>query len=289
MIKDVENDSYTVDKIIEKLGDLPSAPPILSKAIRLTSNLDSNIAEISRSITADQSISAKVVRMSNSPAYARTTRVSTLDEGIRVLGFNQLKSIIITASTFQMFENCIHADMAADLWSHSLSTAIGSRIVAERLTALNKDEAYLAGLLHDIGKLVLLKTAPNVYAEVIEIVKNSHTEFVIEEQKELEFDHTDVGAALLEKWSFPRNILTAVANHHKCNLADASAAEQLARVVALADSVSCYIGAGFYEPYSISIDEEYYLGPDVIDGESLIMIRCDVESEFNGELSLLYE
>ncbi len=288
MINDVNNEVRTIDKIIEKLGDLPSAPAILSKAIKLTSDINSNIADISRSISADQSISAKIVRMSNSPSFARIKRVSSLGEAIKVLGFNQLKSIIITASTFQMFDDCAHANVAADLWHHSFSTAIGCRTIAERLTALDKEEAYLAGLLHDVGKLVLLKTAPNVYTELIRIVKDSQTAFLIEEQKELGFNHADIGAALLDNWSFPKSISVAVANHHKCNLAHAPASEQLARVVALADSVSRYLGFGFYEPYNSRIDEEYYLGPNVIEGEQLIMIQCDVESEFNRELSLLY-
>ncbi|MCK4606127.1 MAG: HDOD domain-containing protein [candidate division Zixibacteria bacterium] len=287
MISDVENCRRTVNKIVSKLGDLPSAPDILNKAIKLTSDLDSNITDVSRSIAADQSISGKVIRMSNSPIFARMKRVSSLDEAIKVLGFNQLKSIIITASTFQMFGNCTHADVALKLWHHSFSTAIAARLIADRLTALNKDEAYLAGLMHDVGKLILLKTAPIVYTGLIEVVVNTQSGFVPEEQKELGFDHTDVGVALLDQWNFPQHILTAVADHHRCNLAVTAAAEQLARVIALANSVSRYIGTDFYEPYKTRINEEYYLGPDAIEGDRLIMIQCDTESEFNSELSLL--
>jgi putative nucleotidyltransferase with HDIG domain len=285
----VTNDVRAIENIIQKLGDLPSAPPILQKVIQLTSNIDSHVADVAHSIAADQSISAKVVRMSNSPIFARAKRVSTLDEAIKVLGFNQLKSIIITASTFQMFETSTHADIATKLWHHSFSTAIGSRIIAERLTTLNKDEAYLAGLLHDIGKLIFLKTTPHVYAQLVDNVKQNNTVLLAEEQREFGFDHTDLGAALLEKWAIPGNILSAVADHHKCSLTEAPPTEQLERVVALANAVSQYIGTDFYEPYNVGIEEQYYLGPDPIEGERLIMIRCDTESVFNNELSLLYE
>jgi putative nucleotidyltransferase with HDIG domain len=285
----IENRRLTVQRIIHELGDLPSAPVILSKAIKLTSDIDSNIADVVRSIAADQSISAKVVRMSNSPLYARVNRVSSLDEAIKVLGFNQLKSIIITASTFQMFKDCDHADIAFKLWHHSFSAAIAARMIANRLTALDGEAAYLAGLLHDVGKLVLLKTAPNVYPRLVDIVVKIQSKFVTEETKELGFDHTDIGVALLDKWDFPENILTAVADHHNCNLAVPTAVEELARVVALANSVSRYIGTDFYEPYKTAIPEEFYLGPDVIEGDRLVMIQCDTESQFNDELSILYD
>ena len=287
MVSDIEDRRRTASKIIDKVGDLPSPPDILAKAIKLTSDVDSNIADISRSISADQSISGKVVRMSNSPVFARVKQVSSLDEAIRVLGFNQLKSIIVTASTFQMFGDCAHAEAATKLWHHSFSTAIAARMIADRLTALNKDEAYLAGLLHDVGKLILLKTAPEVYTELIKTVVKNQSGFVVEEQKELGFDHTDVGAVLLDQWNFPTHIMSAVAGHHRCNLAVGASREQLARVIAMANSVSRYIGTDFYDPYETRIDEEYYLGPDVIEGDRLIMIQADTESEFNGELTVL--
>ncbi len=283
----IENPKRTIDQIIEKIGDLPSAPPILNKAMKLTSDVDSKISDISRSIAADQSISAKVIRMSNSPLYARSRRVSNLEEAITVLGFNQMKSIIITASTFQMFESCDHSDIATKLWHHSFSTAIAARIVAQKLTGLNKEDAYLAGLLHDIGKLILLKTAPNVYTNLVDIVSRDKVGFLSEERKELGFDHADLGAALLSKWDIPKNIVTAVSDHHKCNLEKSTPSEKMARVVALADFISLYIGTDFEAAYETPFAEEYYLGPNVIEGDRMIMIQCDTESEFNSELSLL--
>ncbi|MBI5267308.1 MAG: HDOD domain-containing protein [candidate division Zixibacteria bacterium] len=284
----VKNDPRTVDQILQRLGDLPSAPPLLDKALRLTMDVDSHIPEIVRIVAADQSISAKVVRVSNSPMYARASRVSTLDEAVAVLGFNQLKSIIITASTFQIFQTTAHAEIATKLWHHSYSSAIGAGIIAERLTSLNKDQAYLGGLLHDIGKLAFLKTAPQAYTQLVEKVKRDNTGLLAEEQREFGFDHADLGAALLEKWAVPDEISNAVKSHHTCLLGEAPATEELARVIAVADSVSQYIGAAFYEPYRVGIEEQYYLGPVPIDGEHLIMIRCDTESEFHYQLGLLY-
>ena len=115
-----DTDVKTVDKLISQLGELPAAPVILSKALKLTSDLQSNIGDISKNISADQILSAKVIRMSNSPLFGRAVQISTLSEAIKVLGFNQVKSIIITASTAQMFQSGPQAEIAQILWKHSL-------------------------------------------------------------------------------------------------------------------------------------------------------------------------
>ncbi|MFH2034923.1 MAG: HDOD domain-containing protein [Candidatus Zixiibacteriota bacterium] len=289
MDSDYEIQARTIDKIIEKVGDLPSPPAILNKAIKLASDVDSKISEISNSISSDQSISAKILRMSNSPVFARIQRVSSLQEAVKTLGFNQLKSIIITASTYQMFTDCGHGKIATQLWHHSFSSAIASRIIAQNLTTLDKEEAYLAGLLHDIGKLILLKITPRVYTKLIDSLDNiSRLGFLAAERKELGFDHTEFGAALLSKWNLPQNIVAAVAGHHECKLNAAISSDQLVRVIALANIVSRYIGTDFCEPYEMPFEEKFYLGRNAIEGDRLIMIQSETESVFNIELSLLY-
>ncbi|MCP4566895.1 MAG: HDOD domain-containing protein [FCB group bacterium] len=282
------SDERTVDKLLEQLGDLPSAPIILSQALQLTSDLQSSISDLTRSLSADQSLSAKVIRISNSPFYARLQRVASLDEAIRILGFKQLKSIIITATTYQMFENCAHAKVATDLWHHSLSTAIGSRMIAQKYGQVDKEESYLAGLLHDIGKLALLKLTPNVYEEIIEIVKMTKVSFIDAEDKELGFNHTDVGKSLLVNWEFPTQIITAVAEHHTSNLKQRSPTLQSSQIISLADSISRFNGASFYEPYSNDLEGSVYLGSSELPIDDLISLRCEIESGFNAELDRIF-
>lgn len=281
-------DKRTVNKLIEQMGDLPSAPIVLSQALQLTSDLQSSITDLVQSLSADQSLSAKVIRMSNSPLYARLQRVASLDEAIRILGFKQLKSIIITATTFQMFENCAHVKIATDLWHHSLSTAIGSRMIAQKYGKVDKEESYLAGLLHDIGKLALLQITPNVYEEIIEAVKTSEMSFTDVENRELGFNHSDVGESLLVKWEFPPQIITAIAEHHITNLKQRSPMLMPCQVIALADSISRYNGASFYEPYRSDLEGSVYLGSSELLIDDLISLRCEIESEFNAALNSIY-
>ena len=287
-----ENKGYeipTVDRLIERLGDLPAAPVVLSKALRLTQDLQADIKDLVRSLSADQSLSAKVIKLSNSPLHARLCQVLTLSEAIRVLGFDQLKSIIITASTFRMFEKCEHAEIATDLWQHSLSTAIGSRLIAQRFGKIDKESAYLAGLLHDIGKLILLKLAPNAYEDIIEKVKSTEQSFAKVEDQELGFTHTDVGRSLLSAWKFPSEIIVAVAEHHRVSLNRKPVSVQLSRIVALANSTSRYIGASFYEPYKNDLENTVYLGPKELTVDEIISLRCDIETQFHDELDHIHQ
>lgn len=289
MAAEVEKDKKTVSRLIKKLGDLPSAPVILTRALRLTSDLQSNIADLVRSLSADQSLSAKVIRMSNSPLYARFRRVASLDEAITVLGFGQLKSVVITATTFRVFDKSEHAAVAGDLWQHSLSSAIGARLIARRFGQVDKEEAYLAGLLHDIGKLVLLKMVPNLYARIIEEVKSSGKGFHEIENRELGFDHADVGEALLIAWEFPTSIQRAVMVRHHCPIHERPPEIELSRIVWLADNISRYNGASFYEPYRHVEGGDIYIGPTKVFDDDLIALRSEVEEQFHSELNHIYQ
>lgn len=280
-------DIKTVNKIIDKLGELPAAPAIISKAIKLTSDLNSDISDISNSILADQTLTAKVISMSNSPLYGRAKKVSSLKEAIRVMGFNQLKSIIITASTFSIFRSGAHAKIAQILWEHSFATALGARLIVQKYGGLDMEDAYLCGLLHDIGKLALLKTAPNVYEEIIEKVRHNNLPFIQVEAKELGFNHVNVGHVLLTRWQFPTNLISQISMHHSSNPNKKEHSISLGRVVAIANSIAKYIGADFYEPYRACDDSVVFVGKKSIEIDDLISLRTDTEEHFNSEMNSL--
>lgn len=283
-----DTDIKTVDKLISLLGELPAAPVILNKALKLTSDLQSNIDDISKNISADQILSARVIRMSNSPLFGRASKISTLSEAIKVLGFNQIKSIIVTASTAQMFKSGPQAEIAQILWEHSLATAISARLIVKKYGGLDKEEAYLCGLLHDIGKLVLLQATPHVYNEIIAKVKETNLPFIRVEGKELGFNHVNVAQALLVKWQFPAHLTSQIAAHHSSNPNKIAASISLGRVVAIANSISKYIGVGFIEAYNTDIEGDLYIGNKLIEDDELISLRNDTEEQFNIEMNSFF-
>jgi len=279
-------DVRTVEIIVDQLGELPSCPEVLSKALKLTSDIQSNINDISRNIAADQSLTAKVIRLSNSSFYGRAQEILSLHEAIIV---DQVKSIIIAASTAQMFQTGSHTKIARILWEHSLATALGARLIVQKYGGLDKEEAYLCGLLHDIGKLVMLKTIPQVYEGIIATVKSTNLPFLQVEEKELGYNHVDVGRELLSNWGFPTNLISQISAHHSTKPSQIEALVNLGRVTALANSIAKYIGASFFEAYQYEKESVFFLGDRLINDDDLISLRVDTEAIFHYEMNSLYE
>jgi putative nucleotidyltransferase with HDIG domain len=217
------------------------------------------------------------------------SKISSLNEAIKVLGFNQVKSIIITASTYKVFKSGTHAKIAHTLWEHSLATALGARLIAQKYGVLDMEEAYLCGLLHDIGKLVLLQTVPNIYEKIIEKAKKNNLLFIQVEGQELGFNHTNVGQELLTKWQFPQLLVSQISAHHSTKLTQREYTPSLARVTAIANSMAKYLGFDFFEPYENSNEGVFYIGNKLISDDDIISLRNDTESQFNLEMDSFYE
>ncbi len=283
-----DTDLKTIDKIIDKVGELPPAPIILTKVLKLTSDPRSNIYDVSKCISADQALTAKVIHLSNSPIYGRIFPISSLNEAIKVLGFYQVKSIIITAAAFKIFQSTEQAGIAHILWGHSLATALASRLVVAKYGKLDREEAYLCGLLHDIGKLVLLRSLPNCYCEIVRMVQEGKLPFIQVEGKELGFNHVNVGHALLTKWKFPGNLISQISAHHTTKINQKEYSMSLARVTAIADSIANQIGTSFFEADGTPGDNVLFIGNKFIEEEDFNCLHNDTKTQFNIEMDSFY-
>ncbi|MCP4631679.1 MAG: HDOD domain-containing protein, partial [candidate division Zixibacteria bacterium] len=136
-------------------------------------------------------------------------------DAIIILGFHTIRSLVLASSVRGIFKSQKGNNIEGILWEHSLATAISCRMVAERLKHPGRDEAFLCGILHDIGKLILFRKFPDKYMEIFEKAPDSLMEFHELEQDMLGFDHMEVGEALLNKWNFPNEFVTAVVDHHR--------------------------------------------------------------------------
>jgi|WetSurMetagenome_2_1015567.scaffolds.fasta_scaffold89553_2 putative nucleotidyltransferase with HDIG domain len=204
----------SLDKIVTLIGDLPATPGIVSLLMSLTTDVNINISRITRAILSDQSLTARVLRLSNSSFYGRSKEVRTLNDAVVILGFKTLRSLVVAMSTQAMYRNGGKAELQNKLWEHALATAICSRQIAQVIGFGQSEEAFIAGLLHDIGKLVMIQKMPQEYGEIIARVESSDQTFVAAEEAEFGFNHTDVGLLLLHKWAFPRDLAIAVFEHH---------------------------------------------------------------------------
>ncbi len=235
----------TVDKIISTIGELPASPAIVSAVMGMTSDLDANVTDISRVLAADQSLTAKVLKLSNSSFYGRSKEVKSLHEAILILGFFTVRSMVIATSTHRMFNGGESQAAQGKLWRHTLSAAIAARQVAAWLRYPEKDEVFIAALLHDIGKLVLLQKLPSPYGAVIQRVEKDHGDFYVVERERLGFTHCDVAQVLLKKWSFPESLIKAIYNHHDLPDPEHVGPPPMAYIINLGNYLSKTLGVGF--------------------------------------------
>ncbi|WP_418318427.1 HDOD domain-containing protein [Piscinibacter sakaiensis] len=216
---------------------LPALPEVLLKLLELYRREDASIGEFADLIGADPAMSAKVMTVANSAAYRRASRCRDLGDCLALLGTETVRTIVINQAVFQAMHS-VPTLRRADLgpfWRHSLLAAAVAREAARHNPEVKADEAYLAGLLHDIGRLALLAAAPEFFAEGLPADDDpSHCEA---ERRWLKVDHAEAGAWLIDRWHLSRVLGDGVRYHHQPlqRLADA---DPLIRIVALAHLVA---------------------------------------------------
>ena len=202
-----------LNQLIETLGDLPSSPAIVSAVIGMATDLDTDLSDLGRVLSADEGLAAKVLRLSNSSFYGRSKQIGTVEEAIRTLGYYTLRSLVVASSSHTMFKQKDSTRFLPVLWDHSLATAVASRHLGRQLKHPTTEEAFIAGLLHDVGKLVLTQKVPGAFQKV-QMAVTSDGDWCKHEKEQFGFTHVDVGVAMLEQWNIPRELVEAIALHH---------------------------------------------------------------------------
>jgi len=221
-----------------ELDQLPSLPQVLLRILRELNTESLQVSELSDCISQDAALTLKVLAVANSVTYRRQKQIISIEQGINMLGFKMVKTITISAS-MQQFLSSLSGIVPLNFdrfWQHSLTTAFLSRMLAQAVGYPNIEEAYIAGLLHDVGKLVLLVTRANLYKELFlrYAEDDSHVE---EEAQLLGITHCEVGAMLAQHWKLEPLVVDAIRHHHDPvhNVRNAS---ELVKIVLLANALS---------------------------------------------------
>ncbi len=208
--------------LLKKLfsGDkqLPSIPSLYSEFKKISSNPFSSNKKISDLIMKDQSMVTKILRLSNSALYAKSQEIKSLANAITYLGSETLENIILQISLVNMFntkDNDIPDFDISVFWEHSIGTAYFSTLIAKKLKLPENENHYLAGLLHDIGKLAIYQFHPIQFNDIVNLQINEGVSDIDAEIKILGVDHTDIGTFLAEKWKFDKDIVESIRVHHK--------------------------------------------------------------------------
>ncbi len=277
----------TLDKIITTIGDLPASPAIVSTVMGLTSNLDTQIMDVSKVLSFDQSLTAKVLKLSNSSYYGRSKEVSTLEEAIPVLGFFAVRSMVVATSAHSMYLAEDPDGHRGKLWRHSLSSAVTARQIAKHVRYSNAEETFIASLLHDIGKLVLLQKLPDIYKEIVEAVERNEMTFTQAEIDKLGFDHCEVASVLLEHWSFPPSLIEAICDHHLPPAPTEEIPLPMSHFVSLGNELSKKMNVGFESETVENISSLPSAQVLKLDSDSLDEILTISKEHYHIEIGIL--
>lgn len=205
-----------IKRITESIIGLPTLPTVVAKMIELVDNPRTSASSLARLISSDQALTARILKLANSAYYGFSREISTVNMAIVILGFNTVKDMGLSLSVFDVFKSK-KPNSAFDLtrfWEHSIACGIASRMLARSYCSRYTGEAFVAGLLHDIGKVILNQYFQDEFIAMIESQKKGAT---LEEAETgvIGTHHTAIGSWLAEKWNLPRIISRNLMYHHE--------------------------------------------------------------------------
>jgi putative nucleotidyltransferase with HDIG domain len=259
------------DDIAQALAELPPMPASISEVIAACDDQDMTVGQLSQVILRDQSLTANILKLANSSFYGHARRVTTVTEAVVLLGFSAIKSLAISSHTARILNRALpgYGLAAGALWEHSIAVAFCARRLAVEVHLAPVEEAFVAGLLHDIGKIVLASHSPEAFEEIGAAARARMVPFHHVEAEVLGFDHAELGARVAALWSFPPELEEAIRFHH--DPGNAVLKPMLSHVVHLADVACMILGVGLgtdglaygIDPVSLQVlgfDQERMMG-----------------------------
>jgi putative nucleotidyltransferase with HDIG domain len=223
------------DDVVAQIRDLPMLPEVVTDLMQSIDQEDIDIGVLAKKIAHDQALAAKTLRFANSSLYVAKSKVTTIQQAISLLGLQGVRNIIMAAAMSGSFpENACHGFDFKAFWRHSMATAVCAKVLARHLH-LNQDFAFTAGLLHDIGRLVMVTRFPQIYEAVI-AYRAKHDCYLLDAERTVAgIDHTVVGNVLAQHWHFSETIQYAITGHHE---PEALGAGSLASLIHIADAIA---------------------------------------------------
>jgi HD-like signal output (HDOD) protein len=253
--------------------DLPTLPGVLQEVAILVEDPNTSTDQISKAISKDQVLSAKVLKMVNSPIYGFPGRIGSIQHALVLLGFNVIKGIIISTSVFDVMNENMKG-----LWEHSLGCALASSAIARAIGCRDPEEYAVAGLLHDIGKVVAAVQLPESRIEIDALVKEKDISYRKAEAEVLGFAHDRINLWLSSYWNLPPNLKEGLSYHHRPM--SASLYPRVAQVVHVADFLARLYGVGSGGDDQVSVLDEGVLETLEITPEVLFKVMDSLERDF---------
>lgn len=224
------------EKILRRLGDLPAMPQVVLKARQIMADPNSGVRDVVKILETDQAITTKILKVANSAYYGMSGKISSINHASALLGYNMIGELITLASSSGLLDRVLNGYGlgSGDLWKHSMSVAIGSKLIAKRKNPKLEETSFSAGLIHDAGKLVLDKYVFERKEEFDEFMEHGRETFMSAEQHIFGFNHAEFGYDVCKHWKIPDDISIAIKFHHTPSKSDGN---ELAFFIYAADAI----------------------------------------------------
>lgn len=205
-------DMSRVEDVIMGGYEIPPMPHVAQKVLSMIGNPDTTAEKLQEVLLADQALTAKILKIANSPFYGVPRAIRTLSTAIMILGYKMVRNMVLTTVTRSINRRFGLTEMM--MWEHSIGASIASYLIAKEIRFPDPEEAFLAGLLHDIGKQILNNYDSEKYMHVIERTYNEGLTFYFAEKEIFGFSHPEVGALVIRKWKLSEDLENAIRYHH---------------------------------------------------------------------------
>jgi len=246
-----------IEHLIKNIGELPTIPSVFFTVSKMLSDPRTSAIDVGQAISGDQVIASKILKLANSAFYGFAGKVNTVPHAIAVLGFNATKNIVLTTSILSTLnlKTPIEGFSLGAFWKHSAAVGAIARLTAAEVYPQKREEAFITGLLHDIGKFILAICAPEDFANCVNHAVSKGCLFLDAEKEILGICHTDIAALINRKWNLPAEIAAVITNHHR-DTGIPSEYAKLVAVVKLADVLARGLQFGYACDYSIPVIED---------------------------------
>lgn len=224
-----------IDYLINEVITLPSLPSTVSRISDLLNDPNSPLSDVGKIIATDPAIALKTLRLVNSAYYGLATKVTSVEHAVVLLGVKVIKNLVFTATVFDSFKNS--ADI---LLRHSVATGMAMQILVEScgsVGAVDKEGAFVFGLLHDIGKIIFEEFLPDEFEEARCAARERGVPLYVTEREIIGVDHAEIGGRLAESWKLPPELINAIAGHHDLSQCRSDAMRPLAAMLSVADYI----------------------------------------------------
>lgn len=237
-------DPNQLSSLIEKNLEIPTIPVVAQRAIKEMANPDVNVSHLTRILAEDQGLTARVLKVANSPLYAQAREVKNLQQAAMIVGLNTLRGIVVSVANRMIYKRFGKVEQA--MWEHSVAVAVAAHTIAVKKKLPHRDESFVAGLMHDVGKVVMNNGARDAFAKSVQLAEEEGMDSIEAEHQVFGFSHVDVGGLLLERWSLSPRLGQAVFLHHDLELVStvAEGNEDLVYATNLADKIAHVLQIG---------------------------------------------